>query len=248
MTIASIGQPGREQKIWFYFLDLKTRYAAIPLFLGLALVESSLGKALLLIGLAWITVTLLVGRARPSDEELDELLSADLRSLMERAVESLRPREEEMQAAPLALSGPLDLLALDPPQYFMRPRPGKDGRRRSPLNRVVVLLPMEDRLGMYSCSHDSFQGVTGQVSSEVHHYKDVVSLRLEKDAEPVNGHQPGDALGPVRQILSLDFSNGRRILVPAALGYVQGEGNEAAPLTSLEKTVRSIQALLSSSR
>lgn len=241
-------QPGQKSRIWFYFLDLKARYAPIPLFLGVALAESALGKVMLLIGLAWIAALIVMGRARPSDEEVDELLSLDLRSLMERAMESLRPREEEMQAAPLALMGPLEVNALDRLQRFTRPRKGTDGRRRSPLNRVVVLLPMEDRLGVYSCNHDSLQGVSAQVSSEAHHYKDVVSIRLERNIEPGAGLDPKYSLAPINQILSLDLCSGRHVSFPASIGYVKGGEGEEPALTNLEKTVRSIQALLHNRR
>lgn len=214
-----------RRRLQLYFLDLRLRYALAVLFLGLVLVDFLLGKALLLGGLAWLGGTLALKAKRPSEREVDELLSRDLESLVQKAMRSLDPPEHEMQAAPLALFGPVE----------------PDGRsRRSPVNRAVILVPMEDQLGVYSCQHDSIRDLTTQVSVEEHHYRDVVTVRLE---------QGGEALAGATQVFSLELANGRCLSVPVSVAWQEGRTSGAgAQPTSLEKTVLAIRALLRDKR
>jgi hypothetical protein len=234
-------QSDRQRKIWLYFLDPRLRYAFVPLLLGLALVEIFLGKFFLLIGFAWLGAALLLDRARPSDQELEELLAADVQPLVEKALQSLDPQDDEMQAPPLVLRGPIELAAPAFRQFLTRPRAGKDGNRRSPVNRLVVLLPLENHLGLYSCQRDSLNDQTTQVSIESHHYRDVVWLALEKDVESA----AGQAATGTGQIFSLELKNGRRLSVRVAAGPPRDEAtDDHGALSSMEKTVRAIQVLM----
>jgi hypothetical protein len=234
----------QQRRIWLYFLDLRLQYACVILFMGLVLAEWSLGKALLLLGLAWVVGALVVSMARPSDQELDDMLSLGLDPLVERAMQHLRPRKDEKQAPPLALMGPLDLNSPEYRQFRTRPRTGKDGRRRSPMNRVMVVVPLEDRLGIYSCHLDSLRNRSSQVSSEEHNYKDVVSIALEKDVEPSRSPAGESADLATAQILSIELTNGKHLSIPALVGRLRGDSGEEVPLTGLERTVRAIQTLI----
>lgn len=229
-----------RQKIRLYFLDPRLRYAFVPLLLGLILVEIFLGKFFLLIGFTWLGAALLLDRSRPSDQELEELLASDVQPLVEKALQSLDPRDDEMQGLPLVLRGPIELATPAFRQFLTRPRTGKDGNRRSPVNRVVILLPLEDHLGLYSCQRDSLNDQTTQVSIESHHYRDVVWLALEKDVEPAAGQATGTG-----QIFSLELKNGRRLSVRVAAGSRGEEArNDHGSLSSMEKTIRAIQVLM----
>jgi hypothetical protein len=246
--ISTILQSEQRRRIWLYFLDPRIRYALLVLFLGLVLVEVSLGKGLVFLGLAWLGGALALDRTRPSDQELDELCSRDVKALVEKAMQGCEPQVHEMRAMPLALSGPIDLDARAYYRFFTRPRTGKDGSRRSPINRVVILLPMEDHLGIYSCHHDSLRDLTSQVSVEEHHYRDVVSVILEEDVGTTDGRAFKDGGCLATQVFSLEFTNGRRLSVPVSVG-TQGEGAEAGSRrTGLDKTVRAIQTLLRDKR
>ncbi len=231
---STIPQSEPRKKIWLYFLDLRLRYALILLFLGLALAEWSFGKLLLLAGLAWVLGALVVGRIRPSDQELDELLSRDMEWVTEKATRSQEGQGGERRAPPLALLGPVERDAAAPAR-FTRPRTGRDGGRRSPVNRVVVLLPMADRLGIYSCHHDALENQISHVAVEVHHYRDVGSVILEKDfeADERGAGRPGAA--HAIQVLSLELTTGRRLSYPAVL---------ARSPEGLDRTVHAIQTLL----
>lgn len=243
----------QRRRIWLYFVDLRVRYALVVVFLALILVETSLGKGLLLIGLAWVGGALVLSQRRPPDQELDELFSRDLEAHVEKAVKHLEPREKEMQAAPLALYGPVEQ---DTPSYyrlFTRPKTGRDNGRRSPVNRVVVLVPMEDHLGIYSCHYDSLRDITSQVSIEEHHYRDVVSVTLEADLEVSDGLQrrqyqtlKGESYLPT-QVFSLEFTSGRRLSIPVSVRR-RSEGEEASLPTELDKTVHAIRVLLRDKR
>jgi len=234
--ISTILESEPQRKIWLYFLDLRIRYAPIVLFFGLILAQGTFGKFLLVLGLAWLGGALMVDRVRPSDQELEELLARDADPLVEKALQDLGPGEQEMRAAPLVLHGPIELDALE---LFTRPRAGKDGGCRSPINRVVIVLPLEDRLGIYSCHRNFLKDRTSQVSVEEYHYRDVVSMTLEKDVETAAGRANGTA--PGNQILSFELTNGRRLSIPVAVG-------EGTQRTGLDKTMRAIQALLRGAR
>jgi len=240
--ISTVLQSERQRKIWLYFLDLRSRYALVVLFFGLVLAEGSFGKLLLLLGLAWLGGSLVLDRARPSDQELEELLSEDAEPIVEKAMQDLDPGDQEVRAAPLVLRGPIDIDAPAYYQLFARPRIGRDGGRRSPVNRVVIALPLEDRLGLFSCHRDSLKDQTSQVSIEKHHYRDVVSMTLEKDVEAVAGRAKES--GPANQIFSLELTNGKRLSLPVSVGKplvgAEGEGPQRA---SRDMTRRAIQAL-----
>jgi hypothetical protein len=244
---STILQSEQQRKIWLYFVDPRSRYALVVLFLGLVLVEVTVGKVLLLFSLAWLGGALALDRARPSDQELEDLFSRDAQSLVEKAMQNLDPRDDEMRAAPLVLRGPIELAAPAFYRFFTRPRTGKDGGRRSPINRVMVLLPLEDHLGIYSCYRDSLNDQTSQVSVEEHHYKDVVSVTLEKDVEIADGQATKNGGPPANQIFSLELSNGKRLSIPVAIGQPGQEG-EGLQRTGLDKTVRAIQTLLRDKR
>lgn len=234
--ISTILQSEPRRKIWLYFLDLRIRYALALLVVGLILAEFLPGKLLLLAGLSWLLAALIVDRARPSEQELDRLLSHEIEGVTERAQQSQEAREDERRAAPLAL---LEPDAVAPTPYFTRPRTDRAGGRRSPVNRVVVLLPMEDRLGIYSCCHDTLEDRTSQVSAEEHHYREVASVVLEKDFEGSAGAGKPAALRTT-QILSLVLTSGQRLSFPASFAWEVGE---AGP-TSLERILRALQKLL----
>ncbi len=250
MTPASLTSDER-QKIRLYFLDTRLRYAVGVLFVGLVLVELSVGKLLLLAGLLWLGAALVLATKRPSDGELDDLLSHDLQTLVEKARQSLA--QEQEVAPPLAIFGPAESAA--PAHNRVPRRTGKDGRPRSSLNQAVILLPMEDQLGIYSCLHDSLSGLTSQISVEEHHYRDVVSLRFEENVEvaamPAHQPPPGVGIGTrvPTQMLSLELTNGRRLSVPVSVVW-QGETTEGGGQvrTGLEKTLLAIRALMRDKR
>ena len=244
---STILQSEQQRKIWLYFLDLRLRYALILLFLGLVLAERTFGKLLLVIGLAWVVAALMLDRSRPSDQELEELLTRDVDPLVEKAMQDLDPGDREMRAAPLVLRGPVDVDVPAYYQFFTRPRAGMDGGRRSPVNRVLIALPLEDRLGIYSCHRDSLKDQTSQISVEEHHYRDVVSMTLEKDREISAGR--ANRTAPVNRLFSLELTNGRRLSIPVSAGQpVEAAEGEGPQRTGLDMTVRAIQTLIRDKR
>src|SRR5947207_2237807 len=100
-----------RNRIRLYFLDSRLRYGLILLVFGLVLVELMLGKVLLLAGAIWLGAALSLAMKRPREEELDQLVSRDLSSLVEMAVSALDRPEDEIQVPPLALLSPSPLAA-----------------------------------------------------------------------------------------------------------------------------------------
>jgi hypothetical protein len=222
----TIPTPDERRRISLYFGDLRIRYALGVLFLGVLLAELAVGKALLAVGILWLVGALALGTRRPSEQEVDALFSRDLKALVDKAVRSL-PQEQGMRAAPLALYEPAET------------RQGRKERgHRSPVNRVVVLLPMEDELAIYSCQHDFLTGLTSQVSVEEHHYRDVATVRLEQDVEAGGAQRPS-------QMFSLELTSGRRLTIPVSAVW-QEERTESP--TGIERTVQAIRALMRDKR
>jgi hypothetical protein len=242
-------------RIRLYFLDSRLRYGLILLVLGLVLVELTLGKILLFGGFIWMGSAMALAAKRPSEEELDRLLSRDLGSLIETATRALDRPEDEVQVSPLALLSPSPLAAQAPDLRSTRPRNGRDGCPRSPVNRAVILLPMEDQLGLYSCDQNAVTGQISNVSVEEHHYRDIVSVQMEEDTargsdsahRAVNGSR--DNVRNPTQRLSLELTNGRRVEVPVAVAWQRpdGEGTALGP-TDLEKTLAAVRVLLRDKR
>jgi hypothetical protein len=231
---------GEERnRIRSYFLDSRLRYGLILLFLGLALVGLRLGQLLLIGGLAWLGIVWTLAVKRPSEEELDRLLARDLSSLIEAAMRALDRPEDEVQVPPLALLSPS-------PLNSARPRNGRDGRLRSPMNRAVILLPMEDQLGIYSCDQNAFTGQVSNVSVEEHHYRDIVSVRMEEDL--ASGAEP-ERRAASTQRFSLELTNGQTVAVPVVAAWQQPDsGGGVLGSTDLEKTLAAIRALLRDKR
>ncbi|HTG31545.1 MAG TPA: hypothetical protein VLB76_01340 [Thermoanaerobaculia bacterium] len=235
-----------RNRIRLYFLDSRLRYGLILLVAGLVLVELTLGRILLLAGLTWLGAVLALAAVRPSEEELDRLLSRDLSSLIETATRALDRPGDEVQVPPLALLSPSPLVARAAGLRSARPRSGRDGRLRSPVNRAVILLPMEDQLGLYSCDQNAVTGQTSNVSVEEHHYRDTVSVRMEEDLAPGTDSARRTAS---TQRLSLELTNGRTVAVPVAAAWQpSGGGGGALGPTELEKTLSAIRALLRDKR
>lgn len=239
-----IPSSGERAGLRLYFLDLRLRYALAVLLLGLILVETCLGRTLALAAILWLGVALLLTVKRPSDQEADELLASDLKSLVQKALRSLG--DHEMMAAPLALFAPAEA-GVGKRGLFVPCRAGRDGGSRSPVNRAVVIVPMEDQLGVYSCHYNSLNGETTQVSVEEHHYRDVVTVRLEEDVEVSggSGQPPEKKARRPTQVFSLEFTNGRRLSVPVSAAWQENvEGGEGPQPTGLEKTVLAIRVLM----
>ena len=243
---------GNERhRIGLYFFDPRLRYGLTLVLAGLVLIELPLGKLLLLCGLTWLGAGLALAAQRPSDEELDQLLSSDLDTLVENATRSLDRSEDEVQVPALALLSPSPLVAESPSIISYRWRTGRDGRRRSPVNRAVVLIPMEDQLGIYTCDQNSVTGRISSISVEEHHYRDIVSLRMEGDLAPAEVPPQRSGLGSrgvvpsAAQRLSLDLTNGRRVAVLVASAWRQpGAGGGALGPSEVEKTLTAIRALM----
>lgn len=232
-----------QNKLWWYFVDLRLRYALALLFLGLVLVNFPVGKLLLLLGIAWIVGSLFLTRSRPSEAEVDGLLSQDIDSLTQEAARRFRLEDQEVRVKPLVLLGPVERDIPEYYQFLSGPRTGKDGRRRSPITRVVILLPMESRLGIYSCQLDLLRKRTSQVTVEEHNYKDVVSVSLERSSakasvKSFDGADPMDT-----QVLSLELANGKKLIFPVS-ERPESEGAEEEATTSTEKTMWALQTLL----
>ena len=235
--------PELRDKRWWYFADFRLRYALALLFLGMVFINSNLGKLLLLFGLAWIGGSLFLRRLRPPEEEVDGIFAQETDALVAEAARRFRVEDQELRVRPLILRGPMERNIPDYYRFLSGPRTGRDGRRRSPINRVVILLPMESRLGIYSCQCDLLRYSTSHVSMEEHGYKDVVSLRLEQhsaenDVKSFDGTAPIDS-----QVLTLELANGKKLAFPVAEGRT-AEGADEEEVSSLEKTMRSIQTLL----
>lgn len=233
-----------RDRIRLYFLDSRLRYGLILLILGLVLVELTLGKILLFAGLLWMGAAMALAAKRPSEEDLDRLLSRDLGSLIETATRALDRPDDEIQVPPLALLSPSPLAAQAPDLRSARPRTGRDGRPRSPVNRAVILLPMEDQLGLYSCDRNAVTGQISNVSVEEHHYRDIVSVQMEEDVSGVS-----DPARRKTQRLSLELTNGRRVEAPVTAAWQRpnGGGTALGP-TDLEKTLAAIRVLLRDKR
>lgn len=242
-----------RNRIRLYFLDSRLRYGLILLVLGLVLIELTLGKVLFLAGLTWLGAVLALAAKRPSEDELDRLMSRDLSSLIETATRALDRPEDEIQVPPLALLSPSPLAAQALDRRSVRR--GGDGRLRSAVSRAVIVLPMEDQLGLYSCDLNAVTGQISNVSTEEHHYRDIVSVQMEEDvarasdAERRTADGARDSARHPTQRLSLELTNGRRVEVPVAEAWQRpGSGGTALGPTDLEKTLAAIRVLLRDKR
>lgn len=236
--------PELRNKLWWYFIDLRLRYALALLFVGLVLVNHPIGKLLLLFGLAWIAGSVFLNRSRPSEAEVDEHFSQDVDSVIKEAERQFRVEDQDLQVKPLVLVGPVERDIPEYYQFLSGPRTGKDGRHRSPITRVVVLLPMETHLAIYSCQVDLLRKRTSQVIVEEHNYKDVVSVSLER-CSGSSAVKYFDGSAPLEsQVLSLELANGKKLAFPVSERRA-GEGSEdGVELTGTERTMRAIQTLI----
>lgn len=249
MTAAEI-TPEVRDKVWWYFFDVHLRYAFAILFVGMVLVPSDVGIAILVLGLIWLVVSSLLTRSRLPEAEVDRLLSEDIDVLIADAQRRFRVEDEELRVKPLLLVGPVEPNVPSLYESVIGPRTGRDGRRRSPVNRVVIVVPMESRLGIYSCCRDFLKNVTSQLAIEEHNYKDVVSLRLETlSGKPqVKSLDPTSQSQEYAQVLSLELSNRKKLTFPVSCELPEERTNDEQPLTGTERTMKAIQTLLGGQR
>jgi len=245
---------GERNRIRLYFVDPRLPYALTLLVFGVVLVELTLGKLLLFIGVTWLAIALSLARQRPSEEELDLLVARDLGSLVEHAARALDRPDDEIQVRPLALLSPSPLAPAALSLRSLRARNGRDGRLRAPVSRAAVLLPMEDQLGTWSCDLSSVTGQIANIAIAEHHYRDIVSVRMEQDVAPPS-HPGSGAAAPsgstarhATQQLTLELTNGRRVVVPFVAVWEPGDRESALAPSELERTLAAIRALLRDQR
>ncbi len=248
MTAAEI-TPEVRDKVWWYFFDVHLRYAFAILFVGMVLVPSKIGIATVVLGLIWLVASSLLTQSRLPESEVDRLLSEDINALVADAQERFRVEDEGLRVKPLVLLGPVEPNVPSFYESLIGPRAGRDGRRRAPVNRVVILVPMENHLGLYSCCRDFLRNSTSQLTLEEHNYKDIASLRLETLPEEarVKSLDPAAQQQKCTQVLSLELNNQRRLIFPVS-SEKPGEPQDEQTVTGTERTMRAIQTLLGGQR
>lgn len=131
---------------------------------------------------------------KPSDEQMDQWMNADLALILKESLRKLDLLEEgDYQAKPLVIGGPANL---DETQYAS----GRDGKvRYSHLNVLTVYLS-DHNISTYQCTHALIHGQTLSDSTQEFPYKEITNLQIKtinKEIHLVNGRR--DSVNGVQQ-------------------------------------------------
>jgi hypothetical protein len=229
----------RRRAIWQFYVDLPYQGPAGATALGVLVASQDLALGALALGpgLAALGGVTTVWAQRPSLEQIDAWFAEDLGRIIEQGRHRLDPDGDRLRGSVLHLAGPVE----PPPRKTLflteRARRSTSFGYRSPLNRVVVLFPMERALTVYSCLYDSIRNEVSQVQEVEYNYKDVVGVALAEDTARDGRARPSGRT----QTFELRFSNGQTLSVPVAAPLSASGG-----MTELDKTVASIRTLLRS--
>lgn len=241
--------------IWLYFTrplsKLTIRPALILIGAGVVLSWTRLGAWLLTAGILYSVALVAAQFLRPSDQKIDDWLKEDVQELREKALKMLDLEEKDIQSSrPLQLAGPLLHTTPHVRREHLRFRRGRDRCYRVSVNRVLILLPTKDYLGVYRVIYDSIRNMTFHPEATEYAYRNVVAVKYGGEADAFQGEDQnrlttknGEQVVPT-QYFSISISNGESFGVPVRAQVAKDQSATEPPMTELEQTVKAIKKLL----
>ncbi|MCM1190315.1 MAG: hypothetical protein NC541_13595 [bacterium] len=158
-----------------YFEPMKWKAAAIVAVVGLFLLLAGGGTAVfgLLLIAAGVALIVLQIKSRPTDQEIDDAVVAQLANMKDRALKKLGVDEDEVsEIAPISFDGYVYQNALI--------KQGKDGKYRSSKYQAVMFFFSSNEVHCFTYDFSIIE--TGQKeSTDVYFYKDIVSVSTQTE-------------------------------------------------------------------
>lgn len=123
----------------------------------------------------------------PGDNEIDEQLGKDLKNFPNIALKKLGLDESQIVGNYIYLWSPLwdDIERINAGETFreFRFKQGKDGRFRFSRYKIMILIPTEEHLGVFTVTYDFINNTFYNQMTGEYFYKDIVSIRTERERD-----------------------------------------------------------------
>jgi len=224
--------------IWLSLVGLVVLAVGIRIHVGVVVI----GIALIAVG---IIIIWRESGVRPTDEQMDNYVSADVTRTKERSLAKASLDETE--------------LVVDDPEVIVVPRlvstagaemqskRGKDGvLRYTPLD-ITVLLMTQHQIIAYRCCMDMMTGSFLHEGTDEYFYEDVVSLQARTESITYETEKYGNLELKEAEMFMLTTSGGTSVKVvlsdPLLLEKMGGKGADI-PNTGAEKAVQAVRRML----
>jgi len=187
-------------------------------------------------------------KGKPTDEQMDEWLDEDLKTLEKKAIDKMGTDESELVAESVQITGPRFWgIGGAKIQY----KKGNDNIIRfSPLG-ITVINFAQNQLLAYSCVYDFTTGKALNESTDEYFYKDVVSVTTKTESRSVtwgSGTSATTLQLDAAETFALTTSGGTSISVllsdPKLIETMTGKKGGEIPTTRAEKAIQTIRKML----
>lgn len=236
-----------RDKIHRYF-KIFPLLAAVFLAAGIML---SITVAGAIIGIPCLLISYLIHKAdqkrRPSGEEMDQWLNAEMKDVQEKALSSFGIDPSQLVAEPAIITGPRFSERGKTPFVAKK---GKDNIiRYNPLNTVLLNFG-EDQLFCYQCCYDRISGAISSPKTGEFFYRDVVSVSTDTDNTPLAIEIKYERGSKTIKSTSRDYfkivtTGGQEIkVVVKDEGLLHSLKGGEMPVTAAENAIQSMRAML----
>jgi len=151
--------------------------------------DSKIGIGVAVLGGVIALLCILVIRSHssgmPTDHDINNVIGNDLIQYRQKALDLLGLIDDQVVGETVYLWGPLyedfKSIKANVSRIEGRFKKGGDGCYRFSRYRVMVLIPTEQHLGVFSCVHNLISNIYGDSATGEYFYKDVVSIRTEQN-------------------------------------------------------------------
>jgi hypothetical protein len=243
--------PKKRLLIRLYFTHLPLHPALGLLAVGLVFAWAGAGYWILVAGVLYSGAIGALAYSQPADRQIDDWLSADAAKLVQKAFKMLDLEPADIESGkPFQIAGPLLHTTPLVGKEHIRFRKGRNGTYRLSVNKVLILLPTKNYLGVFHCIYDSIRDQIFHSVATEYAYRNVVAIKYGEEAEVFKGDQQnllttrdGKPFVP-SQYFSISISNGETFGVPVRAHDAATRAPGDPPLTDLDRTVRALKKLL----
>lgn len=182
------------------------------------------------------------GNGKPTDQQMDEWLEAELKELTKKAMNKTGTDESELVAESVQITGPRLWDVGGAPILYKK---GKDGNLRFTPMEVSVICFTQNQLIGYTCALDRTSGKALNESTDEYFYRDVVSVATQTKSITVQTSKWGAVPMNSAESFVLTTSGGTSLSVllrdPT---LIEKMGGGEIPNTRAEKAIQTVRKML----
>lgn len=186
----------KRTQIREYFIAPKPSFPVKWLLIGLAAIVLGIIIGETNITLIMVLAGLLIGvipiftylnakkryEARPSDNQMDEWLQEDIKSLRPRALKKLGFDEDEVKSEEITITGPIVWQAKGVPYEDILWRVGFDGITRFANYKILIFFITDKGFGIYECIYSLLKNVALNENTNEYFYKNITRVGTREES------------------------------------------------------------------